>query len=145
MRHKLQSPPKEAKKEDIATEPSVRNPAMANIENELAYLRTLLHDKEKQFTLYKQKLESIQRGRDLTTVRRKAAELALEKAIKEHTASKEEISAELSLAQYQVSTRNCWFKSSDEVKKLREESKAQWQWAHEAPAPDPRPGVERGQ
>ena len=60
-----------------------------------------------------------------------AAELALEKAVKEHTASKEEITAELELAKYQVSIRDYWFKPDDKVEKLREESKTQWKRAHE--------------
>ena len=98
---------------------------MANMENELARLR-------EQLASNQQKLESTQRGQEFTTARSKAAELALEKAIKEHIASKETITTELDLAKYQVLTRGYWFNSSDEVKKLREESKAQWQRAHEA-------------
>ena len=42
MRRKLRSPPKEAKKEGIATEPDVFNPAMADMKNELARLREQL-------------------------------------------------------------------------------------------------------
>ena len=48
MRSALQ----EAKKEAIATVPNVPKPTMADMENELAHLRTLLHDREEQLALY---------------------------------------------------------------------------------------------
>lgn len=134
MRHKLQSPPKEAKKAAIVTETTsnISNPAMAYLENKLAQFRTLLHDREAQLALYKQKLEATQRGQECTTAIMKAAQLALEKAVEEHAISEETTATKLKQAEYEVAVRDYWNDSGDVIKELRKESKAQWQRANDA-------------
>ena len=132
--HKLQNPIEEAKKETIIidTASNIRTPAMANLENELARLTTLVHDREEQLALCQQKLEQTTRGQEFTTARMKEAQLALEKAVKEHAVSEEMMTAKLDQAEFQVAIHRHFDKSEDEVNELREASKALWQRTNNA-------------
>ena len=134
---KLQNPTEEAKKETIIIETTsnIRTPEMANLENELARLTTLVHDRDEQLASREQKLKvtlGIVQIRDVKIARMDKEKLALEKAVEEHAVSEEMMAAKLSTAEFLADIRQHFDKSEVEVNDLREAAKTQWQRANNA-------------